>query len=136
MPKLYQTDFATGRAHPRESGVAGTVVTSRTTFTFPAAASAGDMVELLVLPPRHMLVGLRYVKTGTVTEGKIGLMAGEVGDTTLANRAIATNLITSGRENDAALAVTATDAARAIGVEITSADAGASVTVFLLYAQG
>lgn len=136
MPKLYQTDIAAGRNLPRESDRAGAVVTHRTTFTFPLAASVGDMVELLVLPPRHVLVGLRYAEAGAVTEGKIGLMAGEVGDPTLANRAIAVNLVTAGRENDAALAVTATETARAIGVEITSADPGATLTLMAAYTQG
>ena len=133
---ILQTNVATGRETYPVSDAAGDVVSKATTYTFAVAATNGDIVEMVILPARHVITGLRYVKTGAVTEGNIGIMAGTVGDTVAANRAIATNLITTGRDNDAAFAVTPVEYDRAIGVLVTAAAQGASITLQIKYAQG
>ncbi len=137
MAKIFQNSAAKGTDTIPTSGEAADVLIKKTSFTFPGAvvASDGAVVELAILPARHYIADIRYIETGAVTEGKIGIMAGEVGDTVPANRAIATNIVTGGKANDAAFAIAPVEYDRSIGVEVTAADAAAGVTLVLLYAQ-
>lgn len=136
MPVIFQSIVAQGRDFPRVSGCAGDVVTHRATVTLPTAGAAGDLLEIAILPARHVLVSIREVDAGTIQVAKVGIMAGDVGDTNVANRAVGTALVASGREADAAFAVTPVEYDRSIGAQLTSANAGASVTLILTYSQG
>lgn len=133
---ILQNDVAKGRIMVPTSEEAGDVVFKKSSYTFAADAVAGDIVELSILPARHYFVALRYMETGAVVEGAVGIMAGTVGDTVAANRAIATNLVTSQVANDAAFAVEPVEYDRSIGVVLTSATAGSKVTLAVEYAQG
>lgn len=135
MASVLQGNAALGRDPIPTFGIAGNVMVKKTTYTFAADAVSGDIVELSILPARATIVDMRYIETGAVTEGNIGLMAGTVGDATIANRAIATNLITSQKANDAAFAVGPAEYDRSIGVVVTAATAGATVTLVVQYAQ-
>ncbi|MFG1462112.1 hypothetical protein V5F77_04360 [Xanthobacter sp. DSM 24535] len=136
MPSVLQSSAALGRENIPTSGEAADVIFKKSTYKFAVDATSGDIVELAILPARHYIVDMRYMETGAVTEGNIGVMAGTVGDTTFANRSIATNLITSQKAIDAAFAVTPVEYDRSIGVVVTAATAASTVTLVLQYAQG
>lgn len=135
MPSVLQNNVALGREIVPTSMEAGDVIAKKFTYTFPVAGSAGDIVEIGILPAYCSFVDLNYMENGAITEGNIGIMAGAVGDKTLANRTIATNLITSGRANQAALDVAPVGYDRSIGVTITSAAQGATITLMSLFVQ-
>lgn len=135
MPIVRQTEVAKGADIMPTSMEAGDVIAKRVTYTFPENAAAGDIVEMLILPAGARIVDLTYFETGAPTEGSVGIMAGTPGDTTLANRAVGTNLITTGKANAAAIDLAASNVDRSIGVAITAANVGASITLMVLYAQ-
>lgn len=130
---VYQTDEAKGLIMTPYGKEAGNVFAKRATFTFTVAASA-DLLELIPIPAGCHLVDAKIDTTGTITLGNAGVMNGDVGDPTYANRSVAANAITSGALDANGRSVARSDKDRSFGAVVTSAQVGATVSLLLLYA--
>ncbi len=96
--KILQTSgIANGYPAVTPSG-AHDLVAAQARFTLAAALEVGDIIEMLELPPGCVAVDcildVADLDTGTpAILLDVGVMAGDVGDKTLANRTLTANLI-------------------------------------------
>ena len=85
MPTLHRSDHAKGIEPTPYPDCAGQLVAVRTTFSFPAAIAAGDIVEMAVLPPNCRIVDAILDSDDLDSDGTpaitldVGVMSGEAG---------------------------------------------------------
>lgn len=152
MSKIFQSDLMKAGASDLAPGAASDTPAVKATWTTSEAIAVNHVCELFVLPPYcevvDLIVDSADLDTGAAVMLAVGIMKGNPGDLTFANRTTA-NLIGAeyvaasnvgqagglARMNAAgALRVAASDSPRAIGIQATTAPgtsvaAGAKVTV-------
>lgn len=120
---LVQSAWALGQKQAPVSREAGGVVCERYTFTVTSNLSAGDIIELGILPAYHTVVDAVLVvdEAGTATYD-VGIMSGVVGDPSSSR--------TCGNEFFAGAAdATTTRITKAAGLRLASSDSDRSVGV-------
>lgn len=127
------------------------LVAATATYTTAAALELNDVIEMLELPPGcvpvDVILDTEDLDSGTTLTLDVGIMAGDVGDTTVANRTTGAEFIaasTVGQAGGVARAAVAgftriapSDSRRSVGVKAKAAPAGAGpgskVTLTLFY---
>ena len=139
MAKILQTKaIAAGYPEVTPSG-AHDVVAVTATYTVAAALVINDVIEMIVLPPGcvpvDVILDTEDMDSGTTLTLDVGIMAGTVGDTTVANRTTGAEFIaasTVGQAGGVARAAVVgftrlapSDVRRSIGVKAKAAATGA-----------